>query len=500
MNKNYVARTGIFLWLFCIVCMQSIYSQNVGIGTNTPDSSAILHLESTDMGFLWPRMSTVQRDAIVSPAEGLTIYNIQDSTIQYWNGVCWMSVWAHSCDDCLFTVTPDHTNDTIDRVVADSVVFQLNINQTSGTPQIIPLSVVNTLPQGMTYSFNPNPVNTLPATVTFTLHADPFTPYGTYPVIIQALCGTQVQNIVLSVYVTPCYVLNVTNSTTNYNMGAALYNTYPNAPTSSPVCVVTTVYPGVTISSNNTNQPAFTTSGIPAGSLVAIINNGNIIGKGGNGGTAYSPTAGTTGAGFVGGNAIELTVNADIQNNFNIYGGGGGGSAMAFEISWTPPPPANIVTLGIFLGGGGGGGAGGGLGGTQPSSTIGIVYYTPGINGTSGQFGVGGNGGILNFPIPINLGPVSIALNPNAAGGNGGDYGYPGTQGMFNLTVSASVVINIPFIGTVTIPVVNNVPIPTPIPPPTPGSGGYAVKRNGFTTNVPDNLYNTSYLKGQVGP
>lgn len=39
------------------------------------DPSAILDLESTDKGFLPPRMTTAQRDAITSPAEGMVIYN-----------------------------------------------------------------------------------------------------------------------------------------------------------------------------------------------------------------------------------------------------------------------------------------------------------------------------------------------------------------------------------------------------------------------------------------
>lgn len=500
MPKITFTRRGIFLWLICIVCMHTIYGQNVGIGTNTPDSSALLHLEATDMGFLWPRMTTPQRNAIPGPATGLTIYNMQDSTIQYWNGVCWLNVWAKSCSDCLFTVTASGLTDTIDRVVADSVQIHLTVNQTSGTSQIIPVTVMNPLPQGMTYTVNPNPITSSPGTVDFTVHADPFTPAGTYPIILQFLCGTTVQNVVYTVTVEPCYVLNVVNSTVNYNMATHLYSTYPSAPSNQPVCVVTTVHPGVTVSSNATNQPAFTTGNIPAGSLVAIINNGNIIGKGGNGGTAYSPTAGTSGAGFGGGNAVNLTVDAVIQNNFNIYGGGGGGSAMAFQIGWTPPPPANVVTLGIFLGSGGGGAAGGGLGGTQPGGVVGISYYSPGVNGTNGQFGVGGNGGVLNFPIPVTLGPVTMTLNPDAVGGNGGGYGYPGTQGYFSLTVSASITINIPFIGTVTIPVVNNIPIPAPIPTPAPGTAGYAIKRNGFSSSIPDNFYNTSFLKGQVGP
>jgi len=350
----------------------------------------------------------------------------------------------------------------------------------------------------MTVQITPNPQFSS-GQVTITVKVTPFTPEGLHVIVIQAFCGQSLQTIIYTVQVEPCYLLEVWNSTLNYNVASNLYATYPTAPTNSPVCVQVVVHTGVEITSNNTNQPAFTTGNLPAGSIVGIMNNGNIIGRGGNGGTAWSPTSGTTGEGFNGGNAINLTVNANLQNNFNIYGGGGGGNAMAFEISWTPPAPANIVTLGIFVGGGGGGGAGNGQGGQAPGSVIGLSYYVNGLNGTGGQFGVGGQGGILNFPIPVNLGPVTISLSPNAVGGNGGGYGYPGTQGYFNLLVSASITINLPFFGTITIPVVNNVPIPLPVPPPPPGNAGYAIKRNGNAVNIPDNLYNNANLKGQVG-
>ena len=48
---------------------------NVGIGTASPDASAKLDISSTTQGFLQPRMTTAQRDAISSPADGLGIYN-----------------------------------------------------------------------------------------------------------------------------------------------------------------------------------------------------------------------------------------------------------------------------------------------------------------------------------------------------------------------------------------------------------------------------------------
>jgi hypothetical protein len=50
-------------------------SGNLGVGTNNPNSSSILDLRSTTSGFLPPRMTTTQRDAITTPATGLMIYN-----------------------------------------------------------------------------------------------------------------------------------------------------------------------------------------------------------------------------------------------------------------------------------------------------------------------------------------------------------------------------------------------------------------------------------------
>ncbi|HMU09489.1 MAG TPA: hypothetical protein PKC54_05740 [Ferruginibacter sp.] len=48
---------------------------NVGIGTSSPNSSAALHINSNTKGLLIPRMTTTERNAISSPAEGLLIYN-----------------------------------------------------------------------------------------------------------------------------------------------------------------------------------------------------------------------------------------------------------------------------------------------------------------------------------------------------------------------------------------------------------------------------------------
>jgi len=66
----------------------------VGImkSTSTIPVSAVFEIESTTKGFLQPRMTTAQRDAITSPATALAIYNTSKNTPDYYNGTNWQSV------------------------------------------------------------------------------------------------------------------------------------------------------------------------------------------------------------------------------------------------------------------------------------------------------------------------------------------------------------------------------------------------------------------------
>jgi hypothetical protein len=70
----------------------------VKVGTNptTINASAVLEAESTSKGFLPPRMTTVQRDAIVSPATGLTIYNKDTNCTEVYNGVYWYNICGNN--------------------------------------------------------------------------------------------------------------------------------------------------------------------------------------------------------------------------------------------------------------------------------------------------------------------------------------------------------------------------------------------------------------------
>ncbi len=82
----------IFLFLFSLVISINITAQNVGINTTTPNSSAVLDVNSNSKGFLPPRMTTFQRDAIVTPAPGLIIYNTSNNSIETWNSFKWISL------------------------------------------------------------------------------------------------------------------------------------------------------------------------------------------------------------------------------------------------------------------------------------------------------------------------------------------------------------------------------------------------------------------------
>jgi len=76
----------------------NVFSQNVGINTtgNRPDTSAMLDVASTIKGMLAPRMTTAQRTAIYSPANGLLVYDTDLSGFYFYNGSAWVKIGSAS--------------------------------------------------------------------------------------------------------------------------------------------------------------------------------------------------------------------------------------------------------------------------------------------------------------------------------------------------------------------------------------------------------------------
>jgi hypothetical protein len=71
--------------MIIISIQMSVFSQAVGVGTTTPDNSAQLDISSTTKGMLVPRMTLVQRTAILQPATGLIVYQTDGSPGFYYN-------------------------------------------------------------------------------------------------------------------------------------------------------------------------------------------------------------------------------------------------------------------------------------------------------------------------------------------------------------------------------------------------------------------------------
>ena len=64
----------------------------VGVGTTTPSPAAVLDLASAGQGFLPPRMTSDQRDAIAAPPEGLTLFNTTTKRLNVHDGDTWREV------------------------------------------------------------------------------------------------------------------------------------------------------------------------------------------------------------------------------------------------------------------------------------------------------------------------------------------------------------------------------------------------------------------------
>lgn len=68
---------------------QSVTTGSVAVGTVTQDASSILTLASTTQGMLMPRMTSAQRRAIASPAEGLLVFDTDLNTSCEYSGAAW---------------------------------------------------------------------------------------------------------------------------------------------------------------------------------------------------------------------------------------------------------------------------------------------------------------------------------------------------------------------------------------------------------------------------
>lgn len=119
----------------------TFYSQ-VGIGTISPDSSAMLDIKADDKGILLPKLTASQKLAIISPATGLIIYQTDETTgFWYYNGSTWVALnssgWKLTGDSSISSSNFFGTTDNNDLVLATSDVERMRVssNQNIGINQ-----------------------------------------------------------------------------------------------------------------------------------------------------------------------------------------------------------------------------------------------------------------------------------------------------------------------------------------------------------------------------
>jgi len=84
----------ILSFLAILFITTSICSAQVGINTDTPDASSILDLSSTEAGFLLPRMTMAEKNAISNPAKGLMVFDTTNNTLEVNTGTPTSPVWS----------------------------------------------------------------------------------------------------------------------------------------------------------------------------------------------------------------------------------------------------------------------------------------------------------------------------------------------------------------------------------------------------------------------
>jgi hypothetical protein len=435
--------------LLPILCFL-VYVSNAQVGINIlePDSSAVLHLESQDRGFLLPRLTTAQMNAINNPANGLMVYNVSDSLVYYFNDECWLRVYQKNCRECSFTAVVNNTYATIDRTLNDTAYFDIDITKLNGVDSITTI-VLSSLPAGMTVTVE-NPFVDSVGTVRVKVYANIWAPPGSYPLIIQSVCGQNVFYQGVVVEVEPCIIVNVASPLQDVDLQQDF--SLPGAGT--PVCIIVNVFNNVEISSTVTTNFAMTWGNLDPQSHVGLRHEGYIYARGGNGaplGNLLNPGS-IFPQGGRGGDALELTCRTSFILQGGVYAGGGGGGSVGGSIATPSLPIVGAIVL-LEAGVTGGGGSSGGI---SPQTSggnivIGPSLLAPGTNATVGPNSIPGVGGVINYSQPINVGPVIATPFVQLAAGDGGGFGQRGGDATGTAGANIQVVVTIPFVGSVTL-------------------------------------------------
>jgi len=111
-----------FLPVIFFLITTVVSAQSTGIGTPTPNASSVLDVSSNSKGLLIPRMGSAQRKAIVLPATGLMVYDLDKNTVYMYDGAKWQPLLFSTNENSLppagRTVSDGAANDQLGTTVS----------------------------------------------------------------------------------------------------------------------------------------------------------------------------------------------------------------------------------------------------------------------------------------------------------------------------------------------------------------------------------------------
>ena len=133
----------LFVFLMCLINSQS--NAQLGIGTNSPNASAMLDVTATNKGLLLPRMTNAQKNAISNPAIGLIVFCTDCGSaglMNIYSGSDWLRL------DGNISNTPSLTTTAVTSITATTATSGGNVTSIGGS---------NVSARGVCWSTSPNP-------------------------------------------------------------------------------------------------------------------------------------------------------------------------------------------------------------------------------------------------------------------------------------------------------------------------------------------------------
>jgi uncharacterized protein (TIGR02145 family) len=175
MQKQNKAASAIYILM--ITLLPALLRSQVVVGTGMPDGSALLEVQGSTGGMLFPRLTAAQRDGIASPATGLMLYNTTSKCLEVNVGTPTAVEWARA--NCL-----PGSIATLD-CAGPTVAGSLLLNQAaSGVSASVPYTggnggahngqtVASTGVTGLTATLNPGAFPEGSGSITYTITGTP---------------------------------------------------------------------------------------------------------------------------------------------------------------------------------------------------------------------------------------------------------------------------------------------------------------------------------------